>query len=259
MQLRKQRRNKQLNKLVRPKEFQARKLPQSFDVPEKTKGTIKSKIVNRSSAIAEIDIEGPIGFDLFGDGVTAKDFRKELRAIGKCKKLNLIINSDGGDVFEAQSIYDQILGLDCEVAAKIQGIAASAATLIALAADTVEIGAGSWFMIHEARAPLFGAYTDDELYSIANSIGKVNDRLVQVYQGRTGLSEREIRDMMAAETYMDGDEAFDRGFVDKVVELKYAVAASRSHFALYENLPTQLRDVQPKKAKALAIIKRLRT
>ena len=125
---------------------------------------------------AEILVYGPIGSQgMFGSGddITAKGFRQELDAAGDVGEINLYVNSPGGDPFTAQAIYSMLKRHKAHVTVYVDGLAASAASLLAMAGDTIVMVANGLMMIHEPRAISMG--TADEMRSAAEALDRVTD------------------------------------------------------------------------------------
>lgn len=160
--------------------------------------------------------------------VSAKELQQDLRDLGG-KDLTLRINSPGGDVFQAQAIYNLLKAYTGKIHCHIDGICASAATLVASAADDVIMPANALYMIHNPMM-CFGyqPLTRDDLAKCIEQMDKTKDTLLNVYSDRCGdsLTRDEIARMMDEETWMTAQEALDNGFVDGVDD--YGVSASMS-------------------------------
>ena len=160
--------------------------------------------------------------------VSAKELQQDLRDLDG-KDLTLRINSSGGDVFQAQAIYNLLKAYTGKIHCHIDGICASAATLVASAADDVVMPANALYMIHNPMM-CFGyqTLTRDDLAKCIEQMDKTKDTLLNVYSDRCGdsLTRDEIARMMDAETWMTAQEALDNGFVDGVDD--YGVSASVS-------------------------------
>ena len=146
-------------------------------------------------------------------GITAKSFLQDLKDLGG-KNITLHINSTGGDVFEGQAIYTALKNYTGKVTAKIEGLAASMATVIALAADTIEMTSNSLFMIHSPMSNVFG--NKSQMRKQINALEKVEATMLKVYSKRTGLDEDKISYMLDSETWLSADEAKEMGFVDSI-------------------------------------------
>jgi ATP-dependent Clp protease protease subunit len=148
-------------------------------------------------------------------GVNAETFVKDFNAI-TAPTIHLRINSPGGDVFDARSIATAISQHASTVVAHVDGLAASAASYIAIAADQVEMAPGSFLMIHKAWTFAFG--NSDDLLSTAALLEKVDGSLAADYAKKTGKSAAQIDEWMSAETWFTAEEAVAEGFADKVSE-----------------------------------------
>lgn len=165
-------------------------------------------------------------------GVEAKTFIKDLQAV-KAKTIHLRINSPGGDVFEARAMATAIRQHGSKVVAHIDGLAASAATYVAIAADEVRIAKGAFFMVHHAWTLAMGNAA--ELRDTAGLLDKIDDTIAADYEERTGKDRAQIVEWMDAETWFTAEEALEHGFVDSVYEGKKADASW--DVSAYSNAP----------------------
>ncbi|UGQ22196.1 head maturation protease, ClpP-related [Brucella anthropi] len=161
-----------------------------------------------------ISILDPIGEDWFGDGVTAKRISGALRNIGK-KDVVVSINSPGGDYFEGLAIYNLLREHPAKVTVKIVGIAASAASVIAMAADEVQIARAGFIMIHNTWVVAVG--DRHALRDVADWLEPFDVTATDIYAARTGLDEKEIGRMLDRETWIGGADAVDKGFADSLL------------------------------------------
>ncbi|QOX78739.1 phage major capsid protein [Trichlorobacter lovleyi] len=190
-------------------------------MPEKKFYSIKAMA---ETDTAEIFIYEQIGEDWWtGEGVTAKNFCKEVAALN-VRQIDLHINSPGGSVFDGQAIYNALKRHPACVTTYVDGIAASIASVIALAGDTVIMAPNSLYMIHNPWGLAQGSA--DEMRKYADLLDKVRDTIVSVYREKCGLSDEGIIALMDAETWMSAEEAQAFGFVDEIgTELKLAALA----------------------------------
>jgi ATP-dependent protease ClpP protease subunit len=209
------------------------------------------RMLNKGKDRGEVWLYGIIGMDWFGDGVTAKQFAADLKALGAVKTIDLRINSDGGVVTDARAMYNLLVEHPAKVISHIDGIAASAASFVAMAGSEIEIAEGGFVMIHEARGVTFGTAEDHE--RMGGVLRQVNQTIVDTYVARTNQDAKKVRDWMAAETWFDGKEAVEAGFADRIVE-NMKVAASLDHSAMFQNLPAAL---MPRRAAAAAALSRI--
>jgi hypothetical protein len=119
-------------------------------------------------------------------------------------------------VLDGWAIYNSLKNSKAKITARVEGLAASMASVILMAADTVEIPENAYVMIHNPWGLAIG--DADEMRDTADLLDKLGNGLVNAYTSRTGNSEKEIREMMDAETWMDGKEAVERGFADKLLD-----------------------------------------
>lgn len=177
------------------------------------------EIKNVSEDVGEIVVYGEIYKYMCGDygDVSSLSFSKELEKLEDKKKINIKINSGGGDVFEALAIHHQLkrLGETKEIVAYIDGLAASAATLIALGANQVIMGKGCYFMIHNPSSYM-GYATIDELEQMKEHLEKTKQNIIDLYLEKTNLSRDELVEKMDNETWFNSDEALKYGFIDKI-------------------------------------------
>lgn len=158
---------------------------------------------------AEVFIYDSIGFF----GVEAESFIGDLARIDS-KVINLRINSPGGNIFDGTAIYNAILRHPASVRVQIDGLAASMASIIALAGDTVEMAENAFFMIHMPWSMVVGG--SDDMRKEAETLDKLSETAVKTYARRSNLSDDEIRAAMMEETWYSAEEAKTAGFVDSI-------------------------------------------
>ena len=185
-------------------------------------------------------------------GINAQDFVKDLAGIS-APTIHLRINSPGGDVFDARAMATAIANHPSTIVAHIDGLAASAATYIALAADSVEMADGGFFMIHNAWTLAFGNSAD--MRSMADLLDKIDATILNDYAKKTKKPMDEIEAAMNAETWFTAQEALDFGFVDKITESEKVDA--RWDLAAYANAPKALTE-QPDPTDRECLERRLR-
>lgn len=155
-----------------------------------------------------------IGEDFWSEGITAKSVARQLRAIGD-RPVEVQINSPGGDMFEGIAIYNVLREHSQDVTVKIMGMAASAASIIAMAGDRVEIGAASFLMIHNCWVLSIGNRHD--MAQVSEWLAPFDAAMAEVYAARSGRTVAECAAWMDAETYMSGSVAIERGFADALL------------------------------------------
>jgi ATP-dependent Clp protease, protease subunit len=165
---------------------------------------------------ATISIYDAIGADMWtGEGVTAKRVAGALRAVGKVP-VTVNVNSPGGDMFEGLAIYNLLREHPAEVTVRVMGMAASAASIIAMAGDRIEMGLGSFLMIHNSWGMVIGNQAD--MRKAAETFAEFDAAMADIYAARTGLDAAEVAQMMADETWLRPETALEMGFADGTFE-----------------------------------------
>mgnify|MGYP000850398774 CR=1 FL=1 len=187
------------------------------------------KVLNKSATEAEIVIYAAIGqaswLDSADSMISAKQFSDALKALpDTVNTLNVRINSPGGDVFDGIAIYNRLKQHKAKKVVHIDGLAASIASIIALAGDEIIIGDGALYMIHLPWTYAMGSRTD--LENTINRLMDVEEQMLGIYAKKTKMSKSEIRMMLEKETWMSASEAIDNGFADSTAEDTVAIAAS---------------------------------
>lgn len=182
----------------------------------------------------EVDIYSDIGFW----GVTAAGFKAALKDMGAVDRLVVNINSPGGDVFDGIAIYNELVGHSADVTVRVTGLAASAASVIAMAGDRIEMGANAFLMIHNAWTVAMGDHRD--MRQTADVLEKINSKLVQTYAKRSGQDENEIRDMMDEETWLDSGDAIELGLADASFDDSETDASASIDVSRFQNVPAAL-------------------
>ena len=168
----------------------------------------------QNGAAAELIIYGEISsVSWFGDEVTPKQFSDELNeALKNSEELVVRINSSGGDVFAAYAIYTRLRDCKKNVIVKVDGWAASAATIIAMAGQVRLIPISGVFMVHDPSLSLWGGYTAEDMAKMQKELELIKSSIIKIYAGCTGLPEDEISRMMSEETWLLGMDAVEKGF-----------------------------------------------
>jgi len=162
-----------------------------------------------------IGIYEPIGADMWtGEGVTAKNVAKQLRNIGD-QQVNVDINSPGGDVFEGFAIYNLLRDHPRKVTVRVVGMAASAASLIAMAGDEIQVARAGFLMIHNIW--VYTAGNRNELRALADMLEPFDAALADVYAARSGIDKAEIAALLDKETWLSGEQAVADGFADALM------------------------------------------
>lgn len=190
------------------------------------------KIVAKNSDEAEIFLYGVIGgYDDNWQRQSATYFINKIKDLGDISKITIRINSVGGDVFESQAIYSYLRTHKAEKIVRIDGLAASGASIVAMAGDRIIMPENAMMMIHNPSTIVWGTATD--MRDVADMLDKVRDTLTAVYRGKTGLDASKLEQMMEDETWMTATDALELGFCDETEEtLEMAACASGDGFAL---------------------------
>jgi len=169
-------------------------------------------------------------------GVSAKGFLAELGALPDDAAIDLRLNSPGGSVFDAVAIYNALKRHAGEITVWIDGIAASAASYIAMAGDTIVMPENAFLMIHDPSGLVMG--TAEDMRSTAEALDRIKGSLIQGYAAKSGKPDDEIAALMAAETWLDAKDALDLGFIDRIAE-PVKLAASFD-VARFRNAPPEV-------------------
>lgn len=215
-----------------------------IELPERPKGL---RFAQNRSLTHEFDIHAADGvteinlYDEIGPfGVTASDMRRRLETVTN-GTIRLNINSPGGNVFDGIAIYNDLLQHKARVEVNITGVAASAASVIAMAGDQIDIAESGFLMIHNAWG-LFMGNKNDAL-EFAELLDTIDGAMARTYARRTGSSVDAIKALMDAETWMVGDEAVEAGFADGVTDADRVQALF--DFSMFNETPASLRrDVE---------------
>ncbi|HAN20419.1 MAG: hypothetical protein A2Y15_08685 [Clostridiales bacterium GWF2_36_10] len=194
---------------------------------------------NANNGNGELMLYGDIANSTWwGDEVTPKQFKNDLDALGKISHLDVYINSNGGDIFAGQAIYAMLKRIDATITVHIDGLAASIASVIVMAAsregDKIVMPKGSMMMIHNGMIGLMGYLNASELRKCADEIEKITKNVVLPAYERSNQTAEKIQSMLDAETWLSAQEAVDLGFADEIEENR-KVAASISNDVLTIN------------------------
>lgn len=178
---------------------------------------------------------------------TATSLKKELDNLGDVADINLYINSPGGSVFEGVAIHNMLKRHKAAVTVHVDALAASIASVIAMAGDTIVMPKNSMLMIHNPWT--FAMGNAAELRKVADDLDRIGGSAFQTYIQKAGdkLSETKLQEMLDAETWLSADEAYEFGLCDLVEEAnQMAASVSEEMFAKYKNVPKQIIE-QPDK------------
>ncbi|MFU6607771.1 ClpP-like prohead protease/major capsid protein fusion protein [Pseudomonas aeruginosa] len=196
-----------------------------------------------SRGVAEILLYDEIGVW----GITAQQFARELKALGDLSLISLRIHSPGGDVFEGTAIYNLLKNHPARVEAHVDGLAASMASVIAMAADTIYMPENAMMMVHRPWGIQGGEADDMRRY--ADLLEKIEGTMVAAYMAKTGKSEEDIKALLKAETWMDGREAVEAGFADQLTEpLAAAAQLTSKRMKEFAHMPEALKALMQPRA-----------
>ena len=154
----------------------------------------------------------------WGDEVTPKQFAEDLDKLGAVSEITVRINSGGGDVFAAQTIGNLLEQHPANVVARIDGLCASSATIVACHCDRVVAANDSTYMVHPVRLGLLGYYDATTMQQYLNALDTIKENIISLYAKKTGRDKEEVTGWMDATSWWTGQEAKDNGFVDELVE-----------------------------------------
>lgn len=180
-------------------------------------GRFEIKNANADEAtiyLYDVIVSDEASAEWFG-GIAPQPFVTALNGI-TAKKINLRINSPGGDVFGARAIEQALREHPAEIVVHIDGYAASAATIVMMAADHITMNQGAMLMIHDAWSLVMGDSAD--MLNMAALLEKIDGTIAGTYANRTGLKAEAVRELMDAETWFTADEAVAAKFADSVSE-----------------------------------------
>lgn len=163
-----------------------------------------------------ISILDPIGYDPWtGSGVTPNRISAALRSIGAKNPVTVMINSPGGDMFDGLAIYNMLMGHKGEVTVKVLGLAASAASFIAMAGDKIQIAKSAFMMIHNAWVVAMGDRND--LREYADTLEPFDEAIAGIYADRSGMELKKVSALMDKESWLGGTAAVENGLADSVL------------------------------------------
>lgn len=177
-----------------------------------------------NNATTEISIFDEIGYW----GISAKQFINDLKSVDPSHNILLRIHSPGGEVFDGNAIYNALKRHPGGVTVQIEGLAASMATVIALAGSPVRMAANGFYMIHNPWGVALGDAGD--MREQADLLDKIQTGIVNAYVAKSGKTAEQVQAWMDAETWFTAEEALAAGFVDEITE-SLAIAASANKFA----------------------------
>jgi ATP-dependent protease ClpP protease subunit len=209
------------------------------------------------SGETELEIYGPISeFSWFGDEITPKLFKDDLYKNGNGGPVTVRLNSYGGDLIAASVIAATIRDYPGTVTIKIDGIAASAAVMVAISGDRTLIQASAYMMIHNPMVGLLGYYSVDDLKGFIDDLKVIKDGIIEGYRAKTKMDAEKLAKLMNDETWMTASEAVAYGFADGILTGPSKAAAQTSQMvnvlkAHYVNVPRALLEMSSAPAQAV--------
>ena len=195
----------------------------------------KSKFWQFKAAVedkpAELLLYGDISsYSWWDDDVTPKQFKKDLDDLGDVDKLNVFINSDGGDVFAGQAIYSMLKRHKANITVYIDGLAASIASVIAMAGDTVIMPKNTMMMVHNPWTLAVG--NAEDFRKLADDMDKIRESIIVTYKDKTDMENDKIIALMDAETWLTAEECVEKGFADEIEQEKQVAASVNGEFLM---------------------------
>ncbi|MES2753787.1 MAG: head maturation protease, ClpP-related [Pseudomonadota bacterium] len=189
----------------------------------------------------ELILYGSVGYDWWGDEYfTAKSVRDQLA--GMSGDITVRINSGGGIASEGQAIYTMLVDYPGKVTVIVDGVAASAASLISMAGDEIIYRLGAWTLIHDPATPwTMGRGTEEDHRKEAELLGVISNAYADIYAATSGLSREECRGVMKAETVLDGAMAVEMGFATSIDAAQEKLPEAAFDYRIYANAPERLR------------------
>ena len=173
-------------------------------------------VKNEEEKTAELILYGSIGSDEYWDDISDKVFKQDIENLGDVENITLHINSPGGSVFSAVAIANTLRNHKAKVTANIDGLAASAATIITSACDTVRMPKNALFMIHNSITFAYG--NNQEMQKTVEMLDKIKNSIIETYLSKTKADKKTLSELMDNETWMDAETAKEYGFIDEIVD-----------------------------------------
>lgn len=203
------------------------------------------EIKNLSDSEAELILYGQIaGERPWWDGdrdldiIVPTEFIEDMRLLSTKNKIIIRLNSPGGDVFAAHAIYTQLKTTKAKKEVIVDGVAASAATIIMMAGDVVKAPSNALIMIHNPAVYAYDYMTESDLVQLTEAVRTVKDSIIEAYMQKATITKDELSDLMDQTKWMTGSEAKEIGFVDKVLFEQASITASADRRYLFVNSTT---------------------
>ncbi|WP_049434127.1 head maturation protease, ClpP-related [Staphylococcus hominis] len=199
------------------------------------------QIKKKTDKKGEIFIYGDIvSEEWFANEVTAPGFKQQLDELGNVSEIDVHINSSGGNVFEGHAIYNMLKMHKAKINIYIDALAASIASVIAMSGDTIFMHKNSFLMIHNSWIMTVG--NAKELRDTADLLDKTDEASNQAYLDRAlNISEKELKELLDAETWLTASEALEKGFIDEILEPnEIAASISDERYKLFKSVPSSI-------------------
>ena len=219
---------------------------------------LKPYVINKAedNKSAEVNLYGEIvndtptdwyGEPIDGLYIILDKFLKDIEPLKDMTEIRFNINSVGGAVDAGVAIFNKIREMKGKTITRVEGAAASAASLVAQAGDVRQVCVGSETMVHCASCMLFDSYNSKELDGIKNMLDSADKRIAQLLADRTGRPESEIKRMMQKTTWMTAEEAIENGFADEIVNetVKIENVKDRDDILIFNGIPHHFRRFAP--------------
>lgn len=193
----------------------------------------KIKAKAGGASVLDVSIHDEIGIW----GISAAEFIRELQSHKEAQVINLSVHSPGGNLLDGLAMYNSLLTHPATVNGTVEGIAASAASLVLMAADNIAVPEDVFVMIHNPWG--FAIGDAEELRDTADIMEKMQNTSINIYQKRTGKDWDEIEEMMRGETWMTAAEALEHGFVDSITEPLNVAAKVCAFTKYFKAMPVQ--------------------
>lgn len=194
---------------------------------------------NQADNTVELLLYGDISqTSWWSDEVTPKQFADELAGLGALDKIVVRINSGGGDVFAAQAIGNLLEQHPADVSAKIDGLCASAATIVACHCGRVIAANDSTYMVHPVRIGAYGYYDAGDLQKYIEALAAIKESIIGLYAKKTGRSKDDVTAWMDATSWWTATQAKENGFVDELVDDESVVAENRGGLLFINSINT---------------------
>lgn len=202
------------------------------------------KVQNKEET-AELQLYGEISNSdsSWWDGaqyITPQKFLDDIAPLREKEQITIKLNSGGGDLFVGLQIATILKSIPAKKVCIIEGIAASAAVLIACACDTVKLYSNSLLMVHKPKATFFSTGEDSDFDKVSNMLKICKDSCIDFYRKKTGKSYEEMAEIIDKETWFLGQEAVDFGFCDEVIEENLSMEITNSHFLIVNSIAHNL-------------------